>query len=213
MTPDSMLTWSLVVPVKVLARAKSRLVALADEDRAALALAMAVDTVTEAVACASVGVVIVVSDDPVVGAELAAIGAVVIPDQPGAGLNSALVFGADHAATRWPGRGLAALTADLPAMAAAELATALAASSAVTHAFVADAAGTGTTLYTAGPGAPFRPRFGPQSRERHRQGGAVELDVPAASGLRRDVDTLEDLHSAADIRLGPRTTRLLVRSA
>ncbi len=56
----------MVIPVKLLAMAKSRLSGLADADREAVALAMATDTVTAAVACPPVGDVIVVSDDPAV---------------------------------------------------------------------------------------------------------------------------------------------------
>jgi 2-phospho-L-lactate guanylyltransferase len=70
---------------------------------------------------------------------------------------------------------------------------------------MADAAGTGTTLYTARPEAAFSPRFGPGSRARHRQAGATELDAPADSGLRQDVDTFDDLCSAAAIGLGRRS--------
>jgi 2-phospho-L-lactate guanylyltransferase len=146
-----------------------------------------------------------VSDDSDIRTEAEALGAEVIADLPNAGLNEALLAGAQHAAARWPGRGLAALTADLPALSAAELAAALTAATAVRQAFVADATGSGTTLYTAMPGAAFRPRFGPQSRLRHRQAGAVELDLPGIPGLRRDVDTLADLRTAATIGLGSRT--------
>ena len=46
--------WSLVVPVKVLARAKTRLATLAGPDRPALALAMAADTVAAALRCPEV---------------------------------------------------------------------------------------------------------------------------------------------------------------
>jgi len=205
MGTDTPLTWSVVIPVKVLALAKSRLAGLADTDRAAVALAMAVDTVAAAVACPAVGDVIVVSDDPAVRTEVEALGAQVIADRPGAGLNRALAAGAEHAAGRWPGRGLAALTADLPALSARELTAALAAATAVTQAFVADAAGSGTTLYTAMPGVAFSPRFGPQSRLRHHEAGAVELDLPDIPGLRRDVDTLADLGQAAQIGLGRNT--------
>src|SRR5204863_65114 len=56
-------TWSLVVPVKVLTRAKTRLASLAGPDRPALALAMAADTVAAALDCPQVGPVIVVTDD------------------------------------------------------------------------------------------------------------------------------------------------------
>ncbi len=197
--------WTVVIPVKLLVLAKSRLSDLADDDRKAVALAMAADTVTAAVACPPVGDVIVVSDDPDVRTEAEAAGATVIADLPAAGLNEALTAGAEHAAATWSGRGVAALTADLPALSAAELAVALTAAAGVHHAFVADAAGSGTTLYTAMPGVAFEPRFGPGSRRRHREAGAVELDLPGLPGLRRDVDTLADLCQAAQIGLGART--------
>jgi 2-phospho-L-lactate/phosphoenolpyruvate guanylyltransferase len=205
MGTNTPLTWSVVIPVKVLSQAKSRLADLADSEREAVVLAMAADTVAAAVACPAVGAVIVVSDDAAVRAEVEALGAEVIDDGPGAGLNQALVAGGEHAAARWSGNGLAALTADLPALSARELTAALAAASAVTQAFVTDAAGSGTTLYTAMPGAAFSPRFGPQSRIRHRQAGVVELDLPDVPGLRRDVDTLADLGQAARIGLGKNT--------
>jgi len=205
MGTDTQVAWSVVIPVKVLARAKSRLAGLADADREAVALAMAADTVAAAVACQAVADVVVVSDDSAIRTEAEALGAEVIADRAHSGLNEALSVGAEHATARWPGRGLAALTADLPALSSAELTAALTAASTVTQAFVADAAGSGTTLYTAMPGAAFVPRFGPQSRMRHRQAGAVELDLPGIPGLRHDVDTLADLQSAALIGLGSRT--------
>lgn len=202
------LTWSVVIPVKVLARAKTRMSGLTDADREALALAMAADTVAAAIACPPVGAVIVVSDDPSVRAQARAIGAEVTDDGPAVGLNGALVAGAELAARRWPGRGLAALTADLPALTSGELEAALAAASAAGHAFVADAVGSGTTLYAAGPGAEFSPRFGPQSRQRHRRAGAAEIDLPGLEGLKRDVDTLADLRDAAKIGLGCRSAAI-----
>jgi len=208
MALDPPLTWSVVIPVKVLALAKSRLAGLENADRRALALAMAVDTVAAAVACRLVGAVVVVTDDQAVTGEVASLGAVTIADSPGAGLNRALLTGAEHAASRWPGYGLAALLADLPALSAPELTAALTAASAVAQAYMADAAGSGTTLYTARPGTAFSPRFGPGSRARHRQAGATELDAPADSGLRQDVDTVADLCSAAAIGLGRRSASL-----
>ena len=205
MPPESSLRWSLVIPVKVLALAKSRLTGLAGPRRAELALAMAADTVAAAVACDVVDSVIVVTDDAAAAADLSGLGAVVVPDEPGDGLNPALAFGAAQADERWPGRGRAGLAADLPALGPAELARALAVAAGVPEAFVADAAGTGTTLYTAGPGAAFCPRFGPGSRAAHLSGGAAELLLPGLDGLRRDVDTVADLRDAARIGLGPRT--------
>lgn len=212
MAVDTPLTWSVVIPVKVLAIAKSRLTGLDDPDRRALALAMAVDTVAAAVGCPLVGAVVVVSDDPAVASEVAPLGAVAVAEGGGglnrADLNRALIAGATHAAERWPGYGLAGLLADLPALSAGELTVALTAAAAVTQAFVADAAGSGTTLYTARPPSPFLPRFGPRSRILHQRAGATELNPPGIAGLRQDVDTLADLRAAAAIRLGRRTTAL-----
>ena len=100
----------LVVPVKRLVSAKSRLRgALPGVPHEKLALALAADTVAAAVRCADV---LVVTDDPVAGRALAALGARVAADPP-AGLNPALAHGADLAAGS--GRRLGALTADLPA--------------------------------------------------------------------------------------------------
>jgi 2-phospho-L-lactate guanylyltransferase len=213
MAPDKLLTWSLVIPVKVLAKAKSRLAWLAGKDRAELVLAMAADTVAAALSCPSVATVLVVSDDHEVRAELATVGALVIADRPAAGLNPALMFGAAHAAARWPGRGVAAITADLPALDQRELGAALVTAAAADQAFVADTAGSGTTMYTAGPAVAFCPRFGPASRARHLKAGALELSLPEGSGLRQDVDTLADLRNAARIGLGIRTAKILANSA
>jgi 2-phospho-L-lactate/phosphoenolpyruvate guanylyltransferase len=216
MTDDAPFAWAVVVPVKVLAHAKSRIAPLAGPRRAELALAMASDTVRAVVASRAAAQVIVVTDDPVAAEELAAVGATVIPDEPRAGLNAALSHGAACAERLWPGSALAALSADLPALQAAELDTALRGAELWPEAFVPDRQGSGTTLYTAAPGVPFRPGFGLESRRRHAEGGAAELLPPGIAGLRRDVDTPEDLRAAARLGLGPRTLALaaeLLRAA
>jgi len=200
--------WSVLLPVKVLAQAKSRLAELAGPRRGELALALACDTVTAVLGCEAAARAVVITDDPVAAATLTHLGALVIPDQPRDGLNAALRHGAAFAAARWPGCGTAALSADLPALRPAELARALDAAAAWPTAFVADAAGDGTTLYTAAPGAAFRPAFGLASRARHAAGGAAELEPGHVPGLRRDVDTPADLRDAAALGLGPRTAPL-----
>ena len=209
MAPESpaALAWSLVIPVKLLAQAKSRLTGLPGERRRELALAMAADTVAAAGQAESVAAVLVITDDPDVRAMAAELGAIVLADTPAAGLNEALGFGAAYAAARWPGRGRAGLAGDLPAMRPADLAAVLATASGLGVAFVPDAEGTGTTLYAAAPGAQFRPQFGAESRQRHLASGAAEIAGPP--GLRRDVDTLDDLRQAATIGLGARTQALL----
>jgi 2-phospho-L-lactate guanylyltransferase len=208
MTDNALITWSVVMPVKVLDQAKSRLAALAGPHRGELALALACDTVTAVLGCDQAARVIVITDDQVAGGALAGLGALVVPDEPRDGLNAALRHGAAHARARWPGSGTAALSADLPALRSAEIGRALRAAAAWPTAFVADAAGDGTTLYTAAPGAEFRPAFGLASRSRHAAGGAAELDLDGIPGLRRDVDTPADLRGAVALGLGPHTAPL-----
>jgi 2-phospho-L-lactate/phosphoenolpyruvate guanylyltransferase len=214
-TAEAALSWSLVVPVKVLARAKSRLTGLPAQLRSELALAMAADTVAAAAAASRVAAVLVVTDDEEVGQLAAGLGAIVVPDRPASGLNAALSHGAEYSQARWPGRGRAGLAGDLPALKPGELDAALAAAAGAGTAFMPDADGTGTTLYAAAAGAGFRPEFGVASRDRHLAGGALELGLAGLAGLaglRRDVDTIDDLRQAAVIGLGPRTLAVLARA-
>jgi 2-phospho-L-lactate guanylyltransferase len=203
--PEPALRWSLVVPVKVLARAKTRMSGAAGPHREALALAVATDTVAAALRCDRVRRVIVVTDDPVPAAELAALGARIVPDEPDAGLNPALMYGASRGREDAPGDGVGAISADLPALRPAELARVLDAAAGWPEAFVPDAAGIGTTLYTARPGVPFSPAFGRDSRTAHRARGARELLPGEVDSVRRDVDTLDDLRAALALGTGPRT--------
>jgi 2-phospho-L-lactate guanylyltransferase len=201
-------SWALVVPVKRLAQAKSRMAAAAGPLRPALALAVAADTVTAALAAERVRAVIVVTDDPVAAPELTGLGAVVIPDEPDSGLNPALEHGAGFAREAFPGCAVGALSADLPALRPAELTRALEAAASAAQAFVPDAPGVGTTLYTARPGATFTPAFGRDSRARHRAAGALELSLADIPSLRRDVDTPDDLRAARALGLGGRTAEI-----
>jgi 2-phospho-L-lactate guanylyltransferase len=236
MTDSARFSWTVLLPVKVLSRAKSRLAVLAGDRRGELALAFASDTILAAAACPDVARVVVITSDPVAERLLGRLGAVIVADEPadrsaGLGLvaggpvvggpvvgspvvgdgvqdalNAALTHGAAIAARRWPGTGLAALTADLPALRPGELACALrlagARGQASGAAFVPDAAGVGTTLYAVPPGGEFRPLFGGASRARHAAAGAVELALEDTTGLRRDVDTPDDLRAALTLGAG-----------
>jgi 2-phospho-L-lactate/phosphoenolpyruvate guanylyltransferase len=208
MTDNALITWSVLLPVKVLSVAKSRLAELAGRRRGELALAVACDTVTAVLRTDQAARAVVITDDPLAAAVLAELGAQIIPDEPRDGLNAALRHGAAIAAQRWPASGTAALSADLPALRPLELSRALTAAAAWPNAFVADAAGDGTTLYTAAPGVAFRPAFGLASRARHAAGGAIELGLTDVPGLRRDVDTPADLRGAVELGLGSRTAPL-----
>src|ERR1700744_2016348 len=82
MTDSARFSWTVLLPVKVLARAKSRLAAPAGARRRELALAFASDTVTAVLACPEVARVVVVTSDPAAGPLLAALGAVIVADEP-----------------------------------------------------------------------------------------------------------------------------------
>ncbi len=194
-------SWGVVVPVKRLSVAKSRLAAYGDERRQALALAFAADVVLAAVMVARV---LVVTDDERAARVLASLGAWVVPDDPDAGLNPALEHGVELLRADTPHLGVATLSADLPALRAPDLAAALARVAPGERAFVVDHSGTGTTLLAAGSGTALLPAYGPGSRAAHLASGAVELI--AAESLRLDVDTPADLAAAVALGVGPHTS-------
>lgn len=198
--------WTAVIPVKRLSAAKSRLRgAVLDARHEDLALAMVRDTVAAVTACARVAEVLVVTDDPAATAAVAALGARAVPDQPGAGLNAALRFGADLVAGL--SRRRAVLTGDLPALRPGELDEALTAAG-PGRSFVADAAGTGTVLLTADAGTPLEPRFGAGSAAAHAASHARALKG-SWPGLRQDVDTAGDLRTVLALGAGEHTCALL----
>jgi 2-phospho-L-lactate guanylyltransferase len=207
----SAIPWAIVVPVKRLADAKTR-IATSSAIRERLALAMALDTVRAALACADVAVVVAVTDDERATALLLALGARVVPDEPGAGLNPALAHGVVAAAGLLDGA-VAALSADLPGLRPDDLAAVLARATMHDSATVADMAGDGTTLLTARSAQLFRPAFGANSRSAHAALGAVDLSAFAAESVRRDVDTLADLRAVARLGCGPATSELLAGDA
>jgi 2-phospho-L-lactate guanylyltransferase len=182
--------WTVVIPVKGTPSAKSRL-----EATPALALAIALDSVSAALGAA--GVIVVTS--PAIAADFEALGARVVLDA-GEGLNAAVMQGVAAAETV----AVAALLGDVPALQPEELVAALELAGHHPLAFVSDADNDGTVLITALRSASHRPAFGTHSRAAHLAAGYVELGVPLDSGLRRDVDTTDQLTALAS-RVGPRT--------
>ena len=186
MPPSS--SWTIVVPVKATDASKSRFGE--DVRRLQLAEAMALDTVEAALQVAPVLVV----GGPGLSPAFAELGAAVMIEEPGDGLNGAI-----RRALATVEGAVAVLLADLPALRPEELEAAL-----QDGAMVPDAEGTGTSLITGRV-----PAFGAGSRDAHRALGYRELDLPAGSGLRLDVDSPEALAAIPRERLGPRTLRLL----
>lgn len=198
----------LLLPMKPLVRAKTRLLGAADGGfgvpgaHARLVLALVRDTVAAAAAAAVVRRTVAICSDKVVCRALAADGVEAIADEPAAGLNSALRYGEALLRTADPDATVATVPADLPALRPQELDRAIRDGLATGgRAFCTDHAGTGTTLLLAPPGQALEPCFGPGSAAAHRAGGAQEL-AGHWPGLRCDVDTAADLALARELGLG-----------
>jgi 2-phospho-L-lactate/phosphoenolpyruvate guanylyltransferase len=201
--------YGVVVPVKRLAAAKSRLASLGDDVRRELVGAFVTDTVSALLDTSCVGRVLVVTDEVALATWLTGLGVAAIPDARSDDLNATLVQGVAELLRRDPDLRPAAVCADLPALRPEELSGVLATVEPDRAAFVADAAGVGTTFYTAPDLETFEPRFGSRSREAHLAAGAVELDTTAAPSLARDVDTPDDLRAALELGVGNRTSFVL----
>ena len=211
---DRVPDWTVIIPLKPADIGKSRL-----GGGVGLTRAIALDTVAAAAAATRVARVIVVTADAETAGAAEAIPGVEVAREPqAAGIGAAIVLGValagetssqtrageTSAAETW----LAALLGDLPALLPAELDDALAAAEQYDRAFVPDAEGTGTTMVTA-RGVPFLQHFGTGSAAAHLAAGLAPLEISAGSGLRRDVDSPDQLAAAAAGALGPRTRAVL----
>lgn len=201
--------YGVVVPVKRLVAAKSRLASLGDDVRRELVGAFVADTVSALLDTSYVARVLVVTDEAALASWLSGLGVAAIPDASSEDLNETLAQGAAELLRLEPGLRPAAICADLPALRPEQLSEVLVTVQPDRAAFVADAAGIGTTFYTAPDRETFRPRFGFRSREAHLDAGAVELDTTAAPSLARDVDTPDDLRAAVALGVGNRTAFVL----
>ena len=201
--------WTVIIPVKPLDRAKSRLVP-GRGDSAAVAFAFFQDALAAVSASESVRATVVATSDPLVAAWARDHGAAVVDDSAADGINAA----AAHAA-RWVGADahVAIVVSDLPCLTPAALDAVLSLAASEDRAFVRDAAGTGTTIWTSSTGV-VASRFGPASAAAHLADGDADLvsagDPDGLAPARRDVDTRDDLASARALGVGPRTAALLV---
>lgn len=204
--------WSVIIPVKRTLTGKSRLTPFIGRHRPELAHAMTIDTVEAVAACRQVVEIVVVTDDAGIAEELPSVDPcriTIVPDEPDAGLNPALIHGVKTIHATRPDQPVAAMFADLPALRPDELGRTLTAAHAFPASFVPDAAGVGTTLYCVRPPQPFEPRFGGESRRAHQAAGAVELDLPDIDSVRHDVDNEADLDDAVGLGIGARTRQVL----
>jgi len=200
--------WRVLVPLKRPAIGKRRLLGATRDaaDHEQLVHAMQLDTLDAVLAVAThplvAGLSVVAGP---LGIRLPA-GIELLPDT-GGGLNPALADAAGKLGERYPDVGVVALVGDLPALRPADLLAALGEAQRHRRSFVRDLAGTGTTLLAAATGVPLDPRFGPDSARRHAESGAVELS--AATSLRADVDSGEDLRFCLQLGAGLLTAQML----
>lgn len=205
--------WTIIIPVKGTALAKTRLAPFSQPHRATLALAFALDAATAALACDEVRRVVAVTNDRAAGLALGALGVEILADEPDAGLNPAVAHGAAAMRACDPMSGVAAMCGDLPALQAVDLTAAFDLAADLRNWFVADAADVGTTMRAASSGAELRPAFGLGSRATHLGLGATDITSGDGAGrlarLRRDVDTLDDLAAARRLGVGFHTSAAL----
>jgi len=172
---------------------------------------MLIDTITAASAVSALHSVTVVTPDEVAADATRRLGARVLIDPTPEGhrnpLNNAIA--AAEATIRVETPNVVALQGDLPALQPQELAEAITAARAYPRSFVGDRHGTGTSaLFAFGVG--LDPHFGPDSAQRHRHSGAIEL-TGAWPGLRCDIDTPDDLLVARRLGVGAATTQAIGR--
>jgi len=196
----------VVVPVRALEGAKSRLGAVLDaEERRELVELLLRRTVTAACATAGVDLVAVVSPDPdalAVGVEA---GAEPIA-QRSSGLNPGIVEA--RVALRGRAERLLVLPADLPGITAADIAALLAMADLAARggspvvALAPDRHGRGTNALLLDPPDVIEPTFGGDSRDAHAglaaAAGAAYVEADGLLGL--DVDTPDDLLLVEAIR-------------
>lgn len=202
-------TWTVVLPVEPFTRDRPGWEP-AGHRRTELAHAVYLDTLRAVRATVGVGLVVVVTADPLAAQQARTLGAVTAHGDPAHDPHVAAQHTAVATATLAPGATVAVITADLPALRPAQLARALAVARRHARAFVPDHTGNGVTLLASrGPTAGLLPAVGPGTRHRHARGGARELLMPGIAGLRHAVATPEDLVTARLRGVGPYTAAIL----
>lgn len=185
----------MVIPVKGLDAAKSRL-ELPSELRRSIALALAERTLGVAAACLpSAAIYVVTTDDAVT--ELARCMNATVIREVAQGLNPAATLGVVAARKETAGRRACVMVADLPRLTTAELTTVLALADVLESPFVVpDHHARGTTFVSLGTREDIPMLFGDESAAAFASRGC-DLYWQAPAGLRRDLDSVEDLRLSA----------------
>ncbi len=208
-----MTRFAIVIPVKRLVQAKSRLSGFLGADaRAALVLAMFEDVMQAATSAPGVADVIVVSDDRHIRVRARRCHAHVVGDTDMDGINGAVVQGATAALARGCDA-IAIAPADVPQIASEHFARARRVLESAPVVLQRARRDGGTNLLALSPPDFLQPAFGQASFARHRAlaraRGVEPVELDDALGL--DIDTPEDCHEF--LRLGTTTrTQALLQS-
>jgi len=211
MTPPVDIRFTVIMPMKSWDRAKSRLHA-DPRTRRVLAEAFARDALEAVLRCPEVARVVVVTRGDLIVKYVRSVGALAIQepaDRPIDTLGAAVAHGIAWADQHHPASPLAVIPSDLPALTSRDLESFLHDARCHRLAFARDADGSGTTILTSRRPLGMTAAYGEGSAARHRMLGAFELECP--DGLRRDVDTFDDLLTARELGLGPNTQHVLCR--
>lgn len=203
--------WTVIVPVKPLGEAKSRL--RIDQPSAdAWARAFLSDVLAAVSAVERISTTIVATSDTEVSSIAQQWGAIVVDDSRAPGINRAVAHAARYARE---GSGIAVVVSDLPLLTPEALTRVLEYADEHRTSFLADLGGTGTTMWMTHDRRDLPPHFGSHSRAAHAAAGAHDIaeyaQDPGLLPARSDIDTHADLERAGDEHLGP-ATRALVRS-
>lgn len=190
--------WHALVPAKRLNEAKSRL------GRHDLTLPFLSDVVFALQRSELIEHVSVISSDPDIRQHVTNLGCSVISEPDTGGLTGAIAQGMQWCADHGVSHVLVAL-GDLPCLNAGHVDEFLGAGSDHEASFLADAEGTGSTLWMRTTETAPAPKFGFRSRAAHRETGAHEVEGSNFSGARRDVDTEVNLWDAIRIGVGSHT--------
>lgn len=219
--------WTIVIPVKILERAKSRLASsFSPTDRRTLVVAMATDVITACRDTPGVGHIRVVGTDPEIAQVAADLGAEFVADPTGAPTRSGDHPAGAHVVTEDPlntalGRAMSGVrgpigvvAADLPELNSRLLTGILDRASRHQHSIVADHRGHGTTMAFWTGSADRVSHFGAGSADRFRHLGdavAIAADSTNWAAAARDVDTPEDVADLVGRRVGSATEHALRR--
>lgn len=204
--------WAAIVPVKPLAKAKTRL--RVGSLRTPLALAFAQDTVHALVRSTRFGPVFVVTSDPAVRSALMTHDVVFLDERRGElGLNLVVARSLTTVRAIAGALPVAVVVADLPAAKPEQFSTVADRAAGHPRSIVSDGDQRGTTMLLLTDTGDFHPTYGADSRSAHLSAGCIELDSTGLDGVRRDVDTVEHLYAAVELGLGEHTRGQLVGAA